>query len=239
MIENFLELVDIESITFSDDYVNMVDITVDSDESFILSNGIISHNSANSGFVKNSNKETQGSFALRGKFVNVSEITNAKLSQNEEVINLMASLGLKLGMKPSRGDLRYGRIIISTDADVDGNSITGLLLNFFNKYWPDLFDMKFVYKSETPLLVANNKLTKKKEYFYNASEFEQWSKTADLSKYEIKYKKGLGALDEEEYKMIIENPKLTLITKDDLGDNSLEVWFGKLSELRKNELLKS
>lgn len=61
--------------------------------------------------------ETMGAFALRGKFINVSEMTNSKLVQNEEAVNLMASIGLKLGQAPDLRDLRYGRVLLYTDAD--------------------------------------------------------------------------------------------------------------------------
>jgi DNA topoisomerase-2 len=61
--------------------------------------------------------ETMGAFALRGKFINVSEMTNSKMVQNEEAVNLMASIGLKLGQSPDFKDLRYGRVLLYTDAD--------------------------------------------------------------------------------------------------------------------------
>lgn len=73
--------------------------------------------SALSGFRKYRNSETMGSFCLRGKFTNVSDISNQKLSQNTEAVNIMAAIGLKLGQKIELKDLRYGKILIYTDAD--------------------------------------------------------------------------------------------------------------------------
>ena len=151
----------------------------------------------------------------------------------------MASIGLKLGQKPDLKDLRYGKILFYVDADVDGNSIAGLLLNFFNKYWPDLFDRNMVYKVETPIVVTINKKSKKKLLFYTQTEYNEWSLKEDLKLWEIKYKKGLAALVDEEYQDIINNPRLTLITKDLAASSSLNIWFGKNSDLRKAELLKS
>jgi DNA gyrase/topoisomerase IV subunit B len=180
-----------------------------------------------------------GAFALKGKFVNVSEMTNQKLVQNTEVVNLMASIGLKLGQKIDLKDLRYGRILFYVDADVDGNSIAGLLINFFHKYWPDMFDRRMIYKVETPIVVAIPKSkTKKKVLFYSQDEYNQWESKTDLKQWDIKYKKGLAALVDDEYQDIINSPKLTLITKDDVSDKSLDIWFGKSSDLRKVELLK-
>jgi DNA topoisomerase-2 len=201
--------------------------------------GLFEGDSAISAFRKYRDAEYMGAFALKGKFVNVSEMSNKKLIQNDEVVNLMASIGLKLGQKIYLEDLRYGKILLYVDADVDGNSIAGLLLNFFYKYWPDMFDRKMIYKVETPIVVAVPKQkSNKKILFYSQSEYNEWSKNNDLKQFDIKYKKGLAALVDDEYKDIINNPKITLITKDDLSSKSLDIWFGKNSELRKNELLK-
>lgn len=238
-LNNFLQLVDIEDIIETTEYTNMVDITVDVDNSFMLSNGIISHNSASSAYRKYRTPDTMGAFALRGKFTNVSEISNQKLIQNAEAVNLMASIGLKLGQPIDLKTLRYGKILIYTDADVDGNSIAGLLINFFNKYWPDIFDKKMLYKVETPIVVVTPKDKKvDKLLFYTQSEYNTWESQNDLKNWEISYKKGLAALVDDEYKDIINSPKLTLITKDDISESSLDVWFGKNPDLRKIELLK-
>jgi len=238
IVENFLELVDIESVKLTDEYVNMVDISVDVDQSFLLSNGLISHNSATSAFRKYRDPQSMGAFSLKGKFINVSEITTKKLIENSEAMNLMGAIGLKLGQDVDIKNLRYGRILLLTDADTDGNSISALLLNFFNKYWPGLFERKMVYKVETPIVVAVSKKDKKKKIlFYTQSEYNVWSQKENLQNWEIKYKKGLAALVDDEYDEIINKPKLTLITKDDLSDEYLDIWFGKNSELRKNQIL--
>lgn len=201
--------------------------------------GLFEGDSAISAFRKYRTPETMGAFALKGKFVNVSEMTNQKLVANDEVVNLMAAIGLKLGQEIELKTLRYGRILFYVDADVDGNSIAGLLINFFYKYWPDMFDRKMIYKVETPIVVAIPKQkSKKKELFYSQNEYNDWEAKNDLKQYEIKYKKGLAALVDDEYQDIINNPRMTLITKDDLSRGSLDVWFGKNSDLRKVELLK-
>jgi len=198
---------------------------------------IFEGDSAASSFRKYRVPETMGSFSLKGKFINVSDISTQKLTQNDEAINLMGSIGLKLGKEPDFKSLRYGRILILSDADVDGNSISALLINFFNKYWPGLFERKMVYKVETPIVVTINKKTKKKMLFYTQTEYNNWSQKENLQNWEIKYKKGLAALVDDEYDEIINNPKLTLITKDNLSDEYLDIWFGKNADLRKNQIL--
>ena len=208
--------------------------------------GLFEGDSAISAFRDYRDPQTQGAFALKGKFLNVSEIQTSKLLSKkgngdytyEELVNVMGAIGLKLGQEVDLKHLRYGRILFYTDADSDGNSIVGLLINFFYKYWPELFDRKMVYKVETPIVVAIPKTkSKSKICFYSQAEYSEWSAKSDLKLFEIKYKKGLGALVDDEYQDIIQNPKLTLITKDDASKKQLDVWFGSDSEPRKNELL--
>ena len=238
IVENFLELVNIKDIILEDEYVNMVDISIDVDQSFLLSNGLTSHNSASSAFRKYRDPQTQGAFSLRGKFVNATEMTNQKLVLNNEVVNLMGALGLKLGYEVVPGTLRYGKVLFFCDADHDGSSIVALLVNFLYKYWPELFEHKMIYKAETPIVVAQHLKTKKKTPFYTQQEYNDWLVKINAKEWEIKYKKGLAALVDDEYREIINNPRLTLLMKDELSKNSLGIWFGKDSDLRKNELLK-
>lgn len=238
IVENFLELVDIESIDLIDEYVNMVDISVDVDQSFLLSNGLISHNSASSAFRKYRDPQFQGAFSLRGKFINAAEINTQKLIQNNEVVNLMGALGLKLGQKVVPGTLRYGRILFYCDADNDGSSIVGLLINFLFKFWPELFESPMVFKAETPIVVCKNLKSKKKISFYTQDEYNKWLSSINSKEWEIEYKKGLAALVDDEYSEIINNPRLTQITTDDVSKEYLNIWFGKDSELRKIEMLK-
>src|ERR1035437_8722644 len=109
MVENFLELVDIDDIILEEEYVNMVDISVDVDQSFLLSNGLVSHNSASSPFRVYRNQNTQGAFCLKGKFVNATDMTYQKLVLNDEVLNFMAAMGLRLGEVAEPDKLRYGK----------------------------------------------------------------------------------------------------------------------------------
>lgn len=198
---------------------------------------IFEGDSASSAFRKYRDPQLQGAFSLRGKFINALEITNQKLALNQEVVNLMGALGLKLGQKVIPGTLRYGKIYIYTDADYDGNSISALLINFLYKYWPEIFENPIVYKVETPIVATKNLKNKTKINFYTQEEYLNWLKSISTKDWEIEYKKGLGALTDSEYREIINNPRLTQIVSDDFTKKNLQVWFGKDSDLRKNELL--
>lgn len=208
--------------------------------------GIYEGDSASSSFRKFRSAETMGAFALRGKFVNVMDVPIKKLfgkgsSGNwnyPEVINLINAIGLTIGEKVNPKNLRYGKILIYTDADVDGNSISALLINFFYKFWPELFEYKMVSKVETPIVVSAAKKGKKKLYFYTQTEYNNWLKSINPKDWDIEYKKGLASLVDDEYDQIINQPKLTTILADDKSLEYLKIWFGNDSDLRKNELTK-
>ena len=246
IVENFLELIDIENIIITEEYTNMVDISVDIDQSFLLSNGMVSHNSAKSAFRKNRDPLTQGAFALGGKFLNVSEISTPKLLEkdskgnykHDEVVNLMGSIGLQLGEKVLPGTLRYGKILFYVDADPDGDSIAAQLINFIHKYWPEMFEQKMIYKVQTPIVVSTNLKSKNKISFYTQKDYSDWIEKINPKEWEIKYKKGLAALVDDEYDEIINNPRLIQLSSDDLSKKHLNTWFGSDTELRKIELLK-
>jgi DNA topoisomerase-2 len=195
--------------------------------------GIYEGLSALSAVRKFRDTQTQGAFPLKGKFLNVSEMKSSEIIKNDEAVQLMASLGLKLGEEP-RG-LRYGRIYIYTDADPDGNSIAALLINFFNRFWPELFDQGRVYKVMTPLVVA--KKGKDVLNFYTNQEFDQWSQKSQSKGWNIEYKKGLAALEDFEYAEIIKDPKIVQIKNDIAHRDSLNVWFGADSAPRKERIL--
>lgn len=198
--------------------------------------GIFEGDSASNSFRKYRDPQTQGSFSLKGKFINVSDIAVQKMTENKELVNLMSAIGLKLGQKATLKTLRWGRIIFYADQDPDGNSIVALLLNFFYKFWPELFDMNFVYKAETPLMVVKSSKMSEDLWFYSMDEFYSWSSDKNLKDFSITYKKGLGALEDDEYKKIIKTPNLVKISSDELSSKKLGVWFGKNSDLRKEEL---
>jgi len=119
----------------------------------------------------------------------------------------------------------------------DGSSIAALLINFLFKYWPELFENPMVFKAETPIVVSKNNKTKKKISFYTQEDYNNWMNSVNIKEWEIEYKKGLGALVDDEYKEIINNPRLTQITSDEMSKGSLNIWFGKDADLRKTELL--
>jgi DNA gyrase/topoisomerase IV subunit B len=190
--------------------------------------------SASSAFRKYRDPMTQGAFPLRGKFINVAELPNTRVIQNQEVKDLLVAIGLKMGEEPK--ELRYGKILIYSDADPDGDSIAGLLMNFFGKYWPELFDQGRICRVMTPLVVA--KKGTETLSFYSNADFEEWmGKARDLKKWDVAYKKGLAALEDAEYKEIIQNPNLFAVSGGKELKPTLEAWFAGDSSIRKQKIL--
>lgn len=198
------------------------------------------------GFRKYRNPETQGAFPLRGKSLNVREVTESKAIQNQEIKSIVGALGLQFGKSPFAYDkngnlvednLRYGEIHIYSDADIDGISCASLLVNIFERWWPELFKEHRVARCETPVIIARNKKTKAVINFYYDDEWDEWQKKNNVDQWDIDYKKGLAALTDEEYAEIIRNPKLYYYDITDKSNEKLNVWFGSDSTLRKDELM--
>jgi len=190
--------------------------------------------SASGAFRKYRDPQTQGAFPLRGKFLNVSELAASKVIQNQEVKDILTALGLRMGEEPK--DLRYGKVLVYSDADPDGDSIAGLLTNFFGRYWPELLSQNRFFRVMTPLVVAKSK--KEQKLFYTNEDFEAWHKTVKNHKdWDISYKKGLASLEDDEYRDIIRTPKMFSITPGEDLVGTLNAWFGADATMRKKKIL--
>lgn len=190
--------------------------------------------SASGAFRKYRDPQTQGAFPLRGKFLNVSEMSASSVIQNQEVKNILTALGLRMGEEPK--DLRYGKILVYSDADPDGDNIASLLVNFFGRYWPDILAQKRLYRVMTPLVVAKKGSTTLP--FYTHEDFEKWQKmTKDVKKWDVSYKKGLAALEDAEYAEIIKNPQMFAILPGEHLKQVLDHWFGADPSMRKKKIL--
>jgi topoisomerase-4 subunit B len=138
---------------------------------------------------------TQAIFSLRGKPQNVFGKNKAIIYKNEELYNMMMALGIEDNIK----NLRYGRIVIATDADHDGFHIRNLLLTFFLNYFEELVSSGRVYILETPLFRIRNK--KETRYCYNERELN--TSINELKNPEITRFKGLGEISPKEFGQFI------------------------------------
>lgn len=148
-------------------------------------------------------RDYYGVFPLRGKLLNVRDATSAQLLKNEEINNLKKILGLQQGKEyTSVKDLRYGGIMIFTDADNDGSHIKGLIINFIHAFWPSLIKIdSFITSIITPIVKVSH--GKNVVPFYNQQDFVKWKESVpNVKVWTIKYYKGLGtstAVEAKEY----------------------------------------
>lgn len=174
------------------------------------------------------NPLTQAGYLLRGVVPNCLDMTPLEIMKNDCFNDLISILGLKFGNEFDISNLNFGKIVISTDADVDGARIAALLLLFFSR-WPELFTKKIVCRSITPIIIAKKNKDVKK--YYKIEDFNKDSKK--LKGYMIKYVKGLSGLDMNETKESMRNPNFMYFDYDDNAEVMFKRWFGKDSDQRK------
>ncbi len=179
--------------------------------------------SASGSITKSRDVETQAVFSLRGKPLNCYGLTKKVVYENEEFNLLQHALNIEDGLD----GLRYNKVIIATDADVDGMHIRLLLMTFFLQFFPDLVKANHVYVLETPLFRVRNK----KETIYCYSEEEKQAAVNRLgNKPEITRFKGLGEISPDEFgKFIGEDIRLqpVLLSKEGHLAKLLEFYMGK------------
>jgi len=194
----------------------------------ILTEGDSAATSAISG-LKIVGRESWGVFPLKGKMLNVKDISQIKFNQNEELTAIKKILGLEQGKKYSSvKDLRYGRVMVMADQDLDGAHIKGLLMNLFHTEWPSLMKLGFICSLATPLLKAmkrNDTLS-----FYSAPEFETWKESQGeeaIKGWKLKYYKGLGTSTPAEAREWFEHLHEIKYKWDDSTDESVSLAFSK------------
>jgi DNA gyrase/topoisomerase IV subunit B len=173
-----------------------------------------------------------GGFPLRGVVKNTWDQKPADVLKNKELSELIAVLGLDINNPDSIDQMDYLNIATLADADHDGNHITGLLLAFFYRFWPRLFEESRVHVTRTPIMISTKGTETKWFYTYNnARDFKNKN-----SGWKHRYIKGLASLTEDEYDKIINDPVFSTIEID--NPSWFEVMMGDSSEPRKQWLRK-
>jgi len=179
--------------------------------------------SASGSITKSRDVQTQAVFSLRGKPLNCYGLTKKVVYENEEFNLLQHALNIEEGLE----NLRYKKVIIATDADVDGMHIRLLLLTFFLQFFPDLVRHGHVFILDTPLFRVRNK----KETIYCYSEEEKNAAIGKLgAKPEITRFKGLGEISPDEFKNFIGTEirlEPVILSKDSTIKQVLEFYMGK------------
>ena len=227
IIENFLELVDINEIEDTQQYFNMIDIGVKDDESFLLANGIISHNSAAGSVKQARDSECDAVYALKGKVKNARKLSD--LTGNAEWMDIMSILQIEPGQTK---DPAYEKIIIATDEDPDGQHISALIISFFHKWFPYIIEQKRLYRIITPLVACN--IGKERKYFYTEEDYKTFIEKTKVTN--VSYLKGLGSLSLKDWEVVMTNKILFSIIDDRSANKFLDIAFGDNAQKRKKWL---
>lgn len=194
---------------------------------------IFEGDSAKSGLRGGRNPEIQAGLIMRGVPLNCYGMTPVQIMKNEVFNDIVTVLGLRWGKEFDINDLNFGKIVISTDADTDGDKIAALLLLFFNN-WPELFEKNIVCRNISPIVISRK--GKDCQKFYTMEEFKEAEKK--LKGYSHKYVKGLGGLSDKESKEMYQNPKFLYFKKDEASDSMLRKWFNKQDSNVRKDMLK-
>jgi len=180
------------------------------------------------------NNEFQAVMPVRGKILNTQKATLAQIQKNAEIMTMIDAFGLKIDPKTmkityDKEDLRYGKIIIMSDADVDGAHIKNLFYTFIWNFCPELIKDGYIYAGVPPLyrIIFSNGESK---YIKNDKELDEWrANYKGGKKYELKRMKGLGEMDVEETEETLTDPNNRIIKQITVEDpQSTSVLFEQL-----------
>jgi len=229
MIENDIDLSTIELVDIlkkeTAGYVNTIDLSVADDETFSFSSGIISHNSAKTMVSAVRDPEIHGALPLRGKILNVRGESAKDIIANQIIADLMTAIGIGLGQKANRREMRYGKIYLAADQDPDGANITALLVNFFYLHWPELFDPKqppVFHVFQTPFIIQEKG---KKRYYWYADDYHKYDPNDWKGAPKPTRAKGLGSLEREDWIHSLANPRLIPLVDDGNLSEALDLIF--------------
>ena len=181
--------------------------------------------SASGGLKTARNNEFQAVMPVRGKIINTQKATLAQIQKNAEIMTMIDAFGLRIDPKTmkvtyDKEDLRYGKIIIASDGDVDGAHIKNLFYTFIWNFCPDLIRDGYVYALIAPLyriIFSNGDSV----YLKNDEELEKWkSQYKGGKKYEVKRMKGLGEMDPDEIEATLANPETRTIQQITVDDDA-------------------
>ncbi len=201
--------------------IDVYDIEVPNTHNFALASGVFVHNSAKQA----RNKEFQAILPLKGKILNVEKANPVKVFSNEEISNLITAVGTGIADQFNAENLRYSKIIIMTDADVDGAHIRTLLLTFFFRFMPKLIENGNLYIAVSPLY----RIRKRGDhYVYSDDELKdvlkQMGGNVDVQRF-----KGLGEMNPEQLWETTMKPSTRLLKKVIIEDAAIaDETFSKL-----------
>jgi len=209
------------NVKFLEEIQDVFDIEVPNTHNFALASGVFVHNSAKQG----RDRQSQAILPLRGKILNVEKAQEHRIYDNEEIKNIITALGIRFG-ENENGEkylnldkLRYHKIVIMTDADVDGSHIRTLILTLFFRYMKDLVEKGYVYIAQPPLYLI--KKGKQQIYCWDEPQREQAMRelggsNGNMNGIGVQRYKGLGEMNPEQLWETTMNPETRSMKRVDV-----------------------
>lgn len=194
--------------------------------------------SAGGGLMKCLGRNGKYFYCLRGLALNAYDSTIQKIAANQEIKEVMNILNLDLAKKTDEEQvIEFDKIVIATDADIDGINISSMLFGWWYRLCPSLYRQHKIYKLNTPVVIVEDAKENIKNWFFKLDDFKKWEASNTDKKLKVIYLKGLGSLSTSQLDFIIQkqgfDSLLEEYTLDDKSDEYFKNWLGPDADPRK------
>ena len=194
--------------------------------------------SAGGGLMKCLGRNGKYFYCLRGLALNAYDSTIQKIAANQEIKEVMNILNLDLAKKSDEAqNIEFDKIVIATDADIDGTNIASMLLGWWYRLCPNLYKQHKIYRLNTPVVIIEDSKENIKNWFFNLNDFKKWESSNTDKKLKIIYLKGLGSLSTSQLDFIIKQQGFDSLLEeyvlDEKSDEFFKNWLGSDAEPRK------
>ena len=194
--------------------------------------------SAGGGLMKCLGRNGKYFYCLRGLALNAYDSSIQKIAANQEIKEVMNILNLDMSKKSDEEQvIEFDKIVIATDADIDGINISSMLFGWWYRLCPSLYKQHKIFKLNTPVVIVEDAKENIKNWFFKLDDFKRWEKSNTDKKLKVVYLKGLGSLSTSQLDFIIQkqgfDSLLEEYTLDDMSDEYFNNWLGPDAEPRK------